>query len=235
MSRPSQATRRNRSSPRGSPISPIATSPRRARTRRSTNPSFEPFGGHRPPTGWRLAGNAATAELDAANPQDGTTSIYFRNDGQFAALESDAFAMPPTGQLAMTVHVRDQKTTSGAELRMVFEATHAGHVIAGRRSWRPATAASPAPGEWQSKAILVNDLPLESRGEMRVRFELSGPGEVWLDNVKLYDLLFPLKFYKYEGAKSFSSCSARMPRRRRLRPVELPTAFACSTTIGCDF
>jgi hypothetical protein len=30
---------------------------------------------------------------------------------------------------------------------------------------------------------------------MRVAFELTGPGEIWLDNAKLYDLLFPLKFY----------------------------------------
>jgi hypothetical protein len=49
--------------------------------------------------------------------------------------------------------------------------------------------------QWRPFAILVNDLPLETQKRMRVRFELIGPGEVWLDNVKLYDLLFPLKFY----------------------------------------
>jgi hypothetical protein len=47
----------------------------------------------------------------------------------------------------------------------------------------------------------VNDLPLDSHGRMRVRFELSGPGEVWLDNVKLYDLLFPLKYYANSQAE----------------------------------
>jgi hypothetical protein len=36
---------------------------------------------------------------------------------------------------------------------------------------------------------------------MRVRFELAGRGEVWLDNVKLYDLLFPLKFYPHAQAE----------------------------------
>jgi hypothetical protein len=30
---------------------------------------------------------------------------------------------------------------------------------------------------------------------MRIAFELTGPGEVWLDNVKLYDQFFSLKFY----------------------------------------
>jgi hypothetical protein len=42
---------------------------------------------------------------------------------------------------------------------------------------------------------LVNDLPLDEKGRMRVRFELTGPGEIWLDNVKLYDLLCSLGYY----------------------------------------
>ncbi|MCI0333223.1 MAG: hypothetical protein L0228_08380 [Planctomycetes bacterium] len=165
------------------------------------NPSFEPLGGAGPPSGWRITTKSAAVELDATNPQDGTTCVYFRNDGQLAALESEPFPIPPTGQLAMTVYVRDQKIASG-ELRMVIEAIHEGHVY--RRS---AIVAPPAPGPasasspWQYKAILVNDLPLELRGEMRVRFELTGPGEVWLDGVQLYDLLFPLKFYKYDEAE----------------------------------
>jgi hypothetical protein len=31
---------------------------------------------------------------------------------------------------------------------------------------------------------------------MRVKFELSGPGQVWIDNAQLHDLLFPIKFYE---------------------------------------
>jgi hypothetical protein len=50
--------------------------------------------------------------------------------------------------------------------------------------------------EWgQGFVIMVNDLPLDSRGQMRVAFKLSGAGEIWLDNAKLYDLLFTQKFY----------------------------------------
>ncbi len=166
-----------------------------------SNPSFEPLGGAGPPSGWSVTATAVTVELDATNPQDGTTCVYFRNDGQLAGLESEPFPIPPTGQLAMTVYVRDQKMASG-ELRMVIEAIHEGHVY--RRSAivaPPAPAVASAPSPWQYKAILVNDLPLELGGQMRVRFEMTGPGEVWLDGVKLYDLLFPLKFYKYDEAE----------------------------------
>ena len=41
----------------------------------------------------------------------------------------------------------------------------------------------------------MNDLPLDSRGKMQIKFELTGTGEVWVDQVQLYDVLFPLPFY----------------------------------------
>jgi hypothetical protein len=33
-------------------------------------------------------------------------------------------------------------------------------------------------------------LPAEGLSELRLRFDISGPGEVWIDDVKLYDLAF---------------------------------------------
>ena len=36
----------------------------------------------------------------------------------------------------------------------------------------------------------VDDLPAEGLSELRVRFDISGPGEVWIDDVKLFDLAF---------------------------------------------
>jgi hypothetical protein len=163
------------------------------------NPSFEPVGGAGPPAGWRLTGRAAAVELDATNPKDGTTCLYFKNEAGSAALESDPFPSPPTGQLAMTVLVRGQQMAAGSELRMIIETKHDGQLY--RRSAIIAPAAGAAAEQWQSKAILVNDLPLEVRGDMRILFVMTGPGEVWLDGVTLYDLLFPLKFYKFEEAE----------------------------------
>jgi len=164
---------------------------------RITNPSFEPLGGAGPIPGWQISGAAATGELDATTPQEGKTCLYFQGKGQFAALDCDNFSTPETGQLAMTVWVRGQNTTPQSELRMLFESQGPGQPY--RRS---AIVGGVNPGaqavssQWQSYAILVDDLPLESGRQMRVRFELSGPGEIWLDDIKLYDLLFPLKFYR---------------------------------------
>ncbi len=166
------------------------------------NPSFEPLGGGASLPGWQVSGDGATAELDAATPQDGKTSAYLRSAGQLAVLESEPFATPPTGQLWMTVFARSQNVAAGTELRMAFEAQSAGQAY--RRAFivggsQPGTQRLEA--EWRPYAILVDDLPLDSNGRMRVRFELVGAGEVWLDNVILYDLLFPLKFYQNAQAE----------------------------------
>lgn len=162
-----------------------------------TNPSFEPLAGGGRVTGWHLsADRGKTAlELDATNAQDGKTCLYFRSVGQSATVESDEFPPTPTGQLAMTVYARGQNLAPGTELRLVVELERDGQPY--RRAARvPAEEIQRADSQWgQPFAIFVPDLPLQSRGKMRIAFELTGPGDVWLDNVKLYNLLFPLTFY----------------------------------------
>ncbi len=48
----------------------------------------------------------------------------------------------------------------------------------------------PIPDEWFRFVYPINDLPAEGRSELRVRFDLLGPGEVCIDDVTLYDLKF---------------------------------------------
>ncbi|HEX5472719.1 MAG TPA: hypothetical protein VFW73_12585, partial [Lacipirellulaceae bacterium] len=174
------------------------------------NPSFEPLPHKGPLPNWRLSDSTglATAQLDATHPQDGETSLNFRRelspltalgsnqkrpDESPVVVESDSFPTPPTGQLAMTVFARGHNLGPNTELRLVFESSE-GHNY--RRAASISAAKLQQPNDqWGFFAIYVNDLPLTSRGQMRIAFELTGPGEVWLDNVKLYDLLFPLAFY----------------------------------------
>jgi hypothetical protein len=161
------------------------------------NAGFEPVGGGTLP-GWRIVGNAlGTAELDATNPHEGKTCLYVQSAGQPTVVESNAFPTPPTGQFAMTAFMRGKNLAAGTELRMVVEAeceqrTYRWSTLVGGA--RP--GAHPLGEEWAPYPILVNALPLDSRGQMRVRFELTGAGEVWIDRISAYDLLFPLDFYR---------------------------------------
>jgi hypothetical protein len=149
--------------------------------------------------GWRLLAEqgTATAELDATNPRDGKTCLYVQNNGQRAVIESNPFPTPHTGQFAMTVFIRCRNLAPDAQLSMVVETGRSGF---GNRwpqkVWGADAATKPADEQWYPYAILVDELPLESNGHLRVRFELSGAGEVWLDDARTYDLLFPLPFYR---------------------------------------
>jgi hypothetical protein len=101
----------------------------------------------------------------------------------------------------MTVFARGQNMGPNTELRLVFESESGGQSYRRFASVQGA-GIQRANQQWgRPFAILVNDLPLDAHGQMRIKFELTGPGEIWLDNVKLNDLLFPLKFYENSQAE----------------------------------
>jgi hypothetical protein len=173
--------------------------------RRLANPEFEPVEGIGPVPGWQLApGEGAAAELDARNPHGGKTCLYFRGSGPLATMQSQPFPTPPTGQLFLTVHLKGENFDPVTELRLVLEVEREGAsyrqlaVIGG-----PAARQSLS-DQWQHCGFFVRDLPLDSQSQMRVKFEMLGPGDVWIDDVVLYDLLFPFpqNEYKYSLAEN---------------------------------
>jgi hypothetical protein len=168
-----------------------------------SNPSFEPLAGAGALSGWRLTGDAANAvaELDATGPQDGKTSLHVRNTGPMAAVESDAFPTPATGQLAMTVYVRGRNLAPASEVHLIVESATPGLPYYSSAKVRTADIQRPDNGWGRPLAIFPPDVPQDLRSKLRIRFEVTGQGEVWLDNVKLYDLLFPLKFYPRSQAE----------------------------------
>ena len=61
------------------------------------------------------------SSLDANAPNDGKTSLYLRSTGEFAAIESEPFAAPTTGQLAMTVFARGKNNGPNSMLTLAIE------------------------------------------------------------------------------------------------------------------
>lgn len=169
-----------------------------------TNPGFEATEGGGPMPGWLVSsgGDAASIYLDTSNQHGGSSSLYFQNRGSGAVVESNVFTTPPTGQLEMAVYVRGKNFAPTTELRIVLEAESNGQTYRRAAVVSPSrTGAQRLDEQWKYKAFPLNDVPLDSQGRMRVKFELSGPGEVWIDDVQLYDLLFPLEFYEYNEAE----------------------------------
>jgi hypothetical protein len=44
--------------------------------------------------------------------------------------------------------------------------------------------------EWGQYIVPIDDLPLEGLSSLRVRFDLMGAGDVWIDDVQIYNLAF---------------------------------------------
>lgn len=96
----------------------------------------------------------------------------------------------------MTVYARWQNLSPATELRVVIKCDCEGKPPYRRAAVVPTQQMQRANGEWGEELVVFDpDLPLQSRGQMRIAFELSGAGEVWLDNVRLSNLLFSQASY----------------------------------------
>lgn len=173
------------------------------------NPSFEPINAGEQLPGWRLVGDPSqtSAELDATLPQQGNTCLYLQNRGNgTATLESNTFATPPTGKLMIWVFVRGANVAPNTELRIGFEVDD--ETLPYRKFTTlggSASASHAVPTDWGSGFLFCSeDLPLDSRGKMRLKFELTGTGEIWIDNVQLHDLLYPIPFYQRSEAEKLA-------------------------------
>ena len=65
----------------------------------------------------------------------------------------------------------------------------------------PASPAWPSPTSGGQYIFQVDDLPLEGLSLLHVRFDLMGQGEVWVDDVQLFDLAF-------NGAELRATCTS---------------------------
>ena len=116
-----------------------------------------------------------------------------RSAGPVASLLSRPFAPPSTGRLAISVWLRVADAARQPPLRLALEGKLNGQVFyrcAQVGFGGSGSQAEPIYPEWSRYVSQVDDLPLEGLTSLRVRFDLMGPGEVWIDDVQLYHLLF---------------------------------------------
>jgi hypothetical protein len=129
----------------------------------------------------------------ALGPKSAQSARIYSN-GPIACLVSQAFAAPSTGRITMSVWLRVTDASRQPNLRLAVE----GKLI-GRDYYRyaplgqppgPGQEAKPLTTTWCQYIVPFDDLPLDGLSQMRVRLDLMGPGEVWADDVQLFDLAF---------------------------------------------
>ncbi|MBS0208103.1 MAG: hypothetical protein JSS27_04030 [Planctomycetes bacterium] len=142
-----------------------------------------------PVAGWELKPQAgARWELDATEAHDGKQSLHISAGAAGAELNSVPLLMPATGRLSLGVWLRAPANTQPT-LRLGVE------VLDGTTQVRNAVvgappAVQPLPTSWGQFVLPIHELPTDGPHRVRVRFELLGAGEIWIDDVQLFDLDF---------------------------------------------
>jgi hypothetical protein len=156
------------------------------------NPSFEaPPAANGQIPGWVMTqGSGVAIRLDGTQGQDGKNSAYMSSTAPVASLASDPFEPPATGRLTVLVSLHVADATRQPPLRIAIEGQHQGRPY---YRYLPAGsspgAAKPLAAQWEQYLPLsVDDLPADGLEQLRVRFDLMGAGEVWIDSVQLFDV-----------------------------------------------
>jgi hypothetical protein len=140
--------------------------------------------------GWtgrgELAGDVA---LDTTQKRGGGQSVKLTSRGRPVSLSSAPFKPPTTGRLSIELWLRTA-SADHLSVRLALD----GQLGNGRFApygLIPAVGANAARvGEWVRYSFPVDDVPTEGLSDVSVRLELMSAGEVWVDDVQVFDLSF---------------------------------------------
>jgi hypothetical protein len=158
------------------------------------NPGFEiATRGH--PANWALAAvppTSAAAVVERRQGFQGTSAVRLQSNGHSASFYSEPFAAPKTGRLSLSVRLRVDHAEMQPGMRLSVEGAHNTEAYNPFAMVGGAGGAVPLPTDWAvSQFILkIEDVPADGLSDLRVRFDLVGPGTVWIDDVQLFHLDF---------------------------------------------
>ena len=164
------------------------------------NPDFE-SSGQPSLSGWDAGQQVAAGKIRLSSTPDtiapgqvGAGALLMSNQDQAPVwIRSNTFSGPKTARLSISVWLRTNQAGSQPPLRLAVEGRsnrtdyyRFGSV--GRLS--PDPNMNQIDSKWKRFAVHFDDLPIEGLSDVRVGFDLMGPGEVLIDNVQLYDRWF---------------------------------------------
>jgi hypothetical protein len=157
------------------------------------NPGFEPKGARavqltvaRPgtaagpppgPGGWQLVGNPAnSAEIDSTQFHAGHGSLRIDAQTPPAIVVSDRFV--PDVQASLTIQAWFRSDQPDTKVRVWIEGESASQPFVRRSELT-------VPTEWSPLAVRTTEIPAAGLTAARLRFELLGPGRLWVDDLSL--------------------------------------------------
>lgn len=135
--------------------------------------------------GWMFPrGSEEMVQVDSTQAHGGRSSLRLKSTGEQTSIMSLCFPPPRTGRLAITMWVRSGTSLPAPPLRIGVLGIHQGRTF-------PRSAMIEGVNEdWSLVGVSVPDMPVEGIKDLRLHVQLSGPGEIWIDDVRLEDLAF---------------------------------------------
>lgn len=147
--------------------------------------------------GWESSSSAPRARLvqpsggvlDQRQPHAGRhcAKLAARN-GNKASLASSPFVAPATGWLSVSIWMRTADSAQAPRMTLTLEGTIAGQPYRRQESIPAAGNKVTLTDEWEAYSFVFADLPTEGMSPLRLRFTCEGNGDVWLDDVQVFDL-----------------------------------------------
>ena len=144
-----------------------------------------------------------TVERDNKVFHSGLASLRLESQQPVTWVRSDPLPAPATGRLALQAMIKFDTSVPSAPLRIALEGVHNDRPYYRYAQVLPPTKdatqssvpvvgpdGNTTPTDWMPFMLQVNDLPTEGLEQLRVRFDLMGAGKVWVDDLRMFDLVF---------------------------------------------
>jgi hypothetical protein len=160
------------------------------------NPSFEMATGDTSIPGWvHETKKGMLAHIDRSQSSAAHNSLHLvnRSGGDSLWVRSEPFASPHTGRLQLIAKIRIADAERQPQLRLAIEGQLDGQVYYRRLTFGAKERQSDPPptplaAEWSECSFARINLPTAGLTNLRVGFDLMSDGEVWIDDVRVYDL-----------------------------------------------
>ena len=124
----------------------------------------------------------------------GSASLQWTgHETQVVWVRSNKFEVTETGRLSISVWLKTETPDQQPPLRLALEGRSEGssyYRFGSVGSLSPDSEANQIEERWKRFAVHFDDLPSEGLTDVRIGFDLMGPGQVTIDNVEVFDRWF---------------------------------------------
>lgn len=136
--------------------------------------------------GWEAS--PPNIKLDSQHPHSGKHAVTLTSEGKPASLVSAPFPAPRTGWLSVFVWLRKGDAAQQPALWLSLEGRLGSQNYIRKAPIGQGADAQPLTGEWARFQFEFPDLPTAGMSPLRLRFHLERAGDVWIDDIEMYDL-----------------------------------------------